>query len=88
MKTITEEEALDHVYGLNLVAIQFESEHRWYNRKLVVFTQDGDLWGFYYDEPATEVQEGMDVFEAIPVPVYPVMGVKETRIVYEALTNE
>lgn len=58
--------------GLEYVGRTFISKHRWYSRKLIAFKDGEDAYGFYYDEPATEDQEGQDVFEADPVPVFPV----------------
>ena len=39
------------------VARQDVEEHRWYTKQLVVFELDGRLMGFYYLDPATEMQE-------------------------------
>lgn len=65
------------------VAIQDVSEHRWYTRQLVVFERDGALFGFYYMEPASELQEDQDRFETDPVRVFPVSGREVTTTVYE-----
>jgi hypothetical protein len=63
---------------------QFVDQHRWYNTFLVVYEDDmKNLMGFYYDEPATEEQEGMDVFHGDPVPVFPVVAKELTTVVYE-----
>lgn len=82
MKTITQDEAEGIVYGEH-VAIQEVSKHRWYTKQLVVFEQDGEPLGFYYLEPASELQEDQDRFEADPVPVFPVAPKTVSTTVYE-----
>ena len=64
------------------VARQDVEEHRWYTKQLVVFELDGRLMGFYYLDPATEMQEDQDRFEAEPVPIFPVAGREVTTTVY------
>jgi hypothetical protein len=83
METINTERAKDLLYE-NL-AMQDVSEHRWYTRKLVVFSQtndNGNLRGFYYLQPATEMQEGQDIFESDPVEIFPVVAKEITTTVY------
>lgn len=65
------------------VATQDVSEHRWYTRQLVVFSVDGELMGFHYLKPASELQEDQDRFDADPVPVFPVTAREVTTTVYE-----
>jgi hypothetical protein len=61
-ETITQDEAEDLLYEPTTIR-QFQSSHRWYNRELIVFKNaNGDLHGFYYDDPATEMQEDQDRF--------------------------
>lgn len=72
-QSISVEEADDIIDG-RPVAIQHVSKHRWYTRQLVVFERDGEMLGFHYLEPATEEQEGQDVYEGDPVPVFPVIS--------------
>lgn len=85
METISVEEAEDIVFG-NYIACQDVSEHRWYTRQLVVFHGDEGLMGFYYDKPATEMQEGMDTFESDPVKVFPVVAREIVTTVYYVAT--
>lgn len=84
MNTITVDEAEDIFYG-DHVAVQAIAKHRWYTKRLVVFEREGELWGFYYLDPATEMQEGQDRFEMVPVPVVRVRSREVTSIVYEAV---
>lgn len=59
------------------------SKHRWYTKQLIVFKRDGALLGFYYLEPASELQEDQNRFEADPVPVFSVTRREVTTTVYE-----
>lgn len=68
------------------VAVQEVSQHRWYQKQLIVFERDGQLFGFHYDEPASEMQEDQDRFESDPVPVFPVVGREVVTTVYERAT--
>jgi hypothetical protein len=45
------------------VSTQFLETSRWSIEHLVVFSNEGDLYGFYYSEPATEYQDGMDPYD-------------------------
>lgn len=58
---------------------------RWEIYHLIVFRHGDDLYGFDYNEPATEYQEGsMDErFGGDPVPVFPMKGRVITTTVYE-----
>lgn len=51
--------------GVEVVAKQFDHETRWGLVYLLVLRDlvDGSLWGFWCEEPATELQEGMDAWE-------------------------
>jgi hypothetical protein len=71
------------LYGDEKVAQQVVSKHRWYTKHLIVFQRDGMRMGFYYLEPASELQEDQDRFEADPVPVFPVTAREVTTTVYE-----
>lgn len=77
------------------VARQFLADHRWSTEYIIVFRQAGSdaLYGFDYDEPATEKQDGMDRFrggpipvrfQGDPVPVYPVTSREVVTVVYDA----
>lgn len=82
MATISVENAYEYLY--EPVAKQFVSDHRWSTTYLIVYKDDTDaLWGFYYDEPATEMQEGQDVFINDPVPTFPVEAREITVTKYE-----
>jgi hypothetical protein len=74
------------VYGIDRVAVQDVSEHRWYVKQLVVFELEGVLMGLHYLKPKSELQEGQDTFEATPVPVFPVAGREVKTTVYEVMT--
>lgn len=47
-------------------------DHRWHTDRYYVFERDGRLFEFLYMEPATEMQDGQDVWEADPIPCYEV----------------
>ena len=83
MNAIPTDEAEDIYYGQH-VAVQEVSQHRWYTKRLVVFDHGDGLKGFYYLEPATELQEDQERFDADPVPVFPVVAKEVTTTVYEA----
>lgn len=87
-KTITKEQADDTRYGdseeFELITIEDIEKRRWYMAQFVVYKdEEGKLWGFNYDEPLTEYQEGGDTYEAIPVPVYPVVAKEVKQTIYE-----
>lgn len=71
------------------VAKQWVSDHRWHTTYLVVYKQDNALMGFYYLEPATEMQEGGDVYELVDgcVPVFPVTAWEVVKIIYEEVRD-
>lgn len=80
---ISTDDAEDIIYGKHRV-MQAVSSHRWYDRLLVVFERDGHQMGFYYLKPKTELQEGQDIFEGDPVPVFSVSSREVITTVYEA----
>lgn len=83
IRTITIDEADDIVICETYLAKQFVSDHRWYTTYLIAFElDDGDLMGFYYMDPASELQEDQDRYENDPVPIFPVAGDKVITIVY------
>lgn len=84
MATISTDVAIGIILE-SALAVQDISNHRWYTKQLVVFEQDGKLMGFYYDQPATELQEDQETFEADPVPTYPVVGVEVKTTIYEVV---
>lgn len=59
------------------------SEHRWYTKELIVIRHNGELYGFYYLKPASEIQEDQDRFEGDPVPTFAVVGREVTTTTYE-----
>lgn len=79
--TLSEDEALDIVFDGG-IAVQDVSEHRWYTRQLVVFEREGETLGFYYLEPASELQEDGDRFESDPVETFPVEAHERTVTEY------
>jgi hypothetical protein len=85
--TLTTEEAMEFVYD-GAVASQLVSKHRWYTRYLIVFSYQQELRGFYYDEPATEEQEGQERFDTDPVETFPVVAKQVTTTVYEPVKEE
>lgn len=82
-ETIPTDEAEELIYSA--IATQHVSEHRWYDRELVIFERDGTLWGFHHDRPKTEIQEGMDEYPLVDgrVPIFPVAAKVITATVYE-----
>lgn len=84
METITVEQAEDILYDDSRLAIQLESEHRWYDKMLVVYRSSNPegLKGFYYLRPKSEIQEGQDRFESDPVQVFSVASEEVTITSY------
>lgn len=82
MSTISEDEAHEILCDSS-VARQTISEHRWYTKQLIVYRRDEELMGFYYLDPATEEQEGQDVFESDPIEVFPVIARQVVTTVYK-----
>lgn len=84
--TISTDDAQEHAW--NAVATQTVSEHRWYTKQLIVARDDaGDLFGFYYLNPASELQEDQDRFESDPVPVFAVVAREVTTTVYDVVKD-
>lgn len=84
--TLDVDDAQDIVDGYGdrkALAIQDVSEHRWYTRKLVVYEDEAGPAGFYYLDPASELQEDQERFESDPVEVFPVVGKEVVTTVYE-----
>lgn len=85
MLSIDTDYAEDILWGGH-VAKQWVSDHRWHTTYLVVFEHPehpGELMGFYYLEPATEMQEGSEVYEGDPVPIFPVTSREIVKTIYE-----
>lgn len=38
-------------------------EHRWWVQKFFVFEHEGKFWRAWYADPATELQEGQDIWD-------------------------
>lgn len=83
MSTISIEEADEIVDGFPIARQDF-SRHRWYTKQLVVFRRDGQLMGFWYLKPASELQEDQYRYVDDPVPVFPVVGEEVTTTVYRS----
>lgn len=90
MQTIDEEIASELAWGETLddegysyKAKQHVEDHRWFTSYLIVFEHNGETYGFYYNEPASELQEDQERFDADPVPVFPVTGREIVQTVYE-----
>jgi hypothetical protein len=82
-ETLPVQQAQDMVDLTEYVAMQELERHRWYTRRLVVYNSpSGYLRGFVYLDPASELQEDQDRFEADPVPTFPVHSATMTKIVY------
>lgn len=64
--------------------VQVVSEHRWYVKQLIAFRRnDGELLGFFYLKPASEIQQDQERFEADPVPTFAVASREIKTTVYE-----
>lgn len=72
----------DYPLGFKFVNDEVVDRGRWEIYHFIVFEYDGALYGFNYNEPATEHQEGQDRFEGDPVPVFPVTAHEVTTIEY------
>lgn len=88
--TISTDDAGEIATGWQQVAEQEVSKHRWYTKKLIVFRDsegevmpDDGLYGFYYLDPASELQEDQDRFESDPVKVFSVSAREVVSTVYE-----
>lgn len=61
-------------------------KHRWYQKHLLILEGGGVLWGTYYNQPLTELQEGMGRFEDYEVggqvPLFRVRAVPMTTVTY------
>lgn len=81
--TLTKDQAESIRYEGHALAQQLVSEHRWYDRFMIVYAEpSGELRGYYWDRPSTEDQEGQDEYEAIPIPTFPVDSREVTTTVY------
>lgn len=69
METIYLDDAYELAYGddvpsLKFVAKEYTGTSRWTTDYMVVFSDpDGDLYGYFFSEPATEEQEGLDPYD-------------------------
>lgn len=68
----------DVVDGWDFVASVSAGKHRWYTLVLIVLRSQnsGTLWGFYFEEAATESQENGELPEWVEL--FPVEAVQET----------
>lgn len=85
-ETIDQETAFE-IYWNDPIAVQDISKHRWYNEQLVVFEKDGKLMGFYYFDPASELQKDQERFEDDPVPIFPVVGQETITTIYSPIND-
>lgn len=53
--------------GAKILATEDVEEARWGTRRIVVFEHDSKVWAVQFYDPATEMQEGMDIWEEDPV---------------------
>lgn len=90
METIDEEIASELAWGSSFEdedytykAKQHVKDHRWYTSYLIVFEHDGQTYGFFYNDPASELQEDQERFDADPVPVFKVVGREVVTTAYE-----
>lgn len=68
---------------LEFVHDENEGKGRWEIYHTIVFRHGGGLYGFAYNEPATESQEGQDgIYEDDPVPVFPMASKQVMTTVY------
>lgn len=86
-RTMTTDEAEEYTYPGEHIVMQEVSKHRWYTKQLVVIDLDGTPMGFYYLDPASELQEDQDRFETDPVQLFPVTAKEVTTTVYEPATS-
>jgi hypothetical protein len=87
MISIDQELAEEIVLGYEgYVATQDVSEHRWYTKQMIVYEKDGQLLGFYYLNPSSELQEDQERFESDPVRVFPVEGKPVTTTMYHPVS--
>jgi hypothetical protein len=55
-----------------VVSTEEWDQHRWYTVRRVIFEFESQLWEIFYNDPATELQEGQDKFDEDPVTAYQV----------------
>jgi hypothetical protein len=61
-------------------------QRRWYTVRRVVFKFEDQLWEIFYNDPATEMQEGQDRFDHDPVTAHLVEPVEVTVTRYRRVT--
>lgn len=85
----TAEELLynDEFEGYKVVDRSGAENHRWYTRRRVVFTHEKystSFYAFYWDDPATEMQEDLDYFnDAEEVHIFEVWPKQVTITTYD-----
>lgn len=80
------EEQAEEIMWTTHISKRTGDKHRWHTDEWFVFEQDGKFYEFLYMEPATEMQEGQDVWEDYygeQIPCYEVIPVQKTTTVYE-----
>ena len=73
------------VDGIERVDDQHMGDGRWSSRHWCIVRVEGELMGFHYEEPLTECQEGMDMFDQVPVPLFLVRAVPVQTVEYVAV---
>ena len=53
--------------GDPIVSCEAYGKHRWYTVMRIVFTYEDALWQIERMDPATEIQEGQDIWSSDPV---------------------
>jgi hypothetical protein len=72
--------------GAPVVSTEEWSQHRWYTVRRVIFKHEEQLWEIFYNDPATEMQEGMDMFDEDPVTAHLMEPFEVTVTQYRRVT--
>lgn len=71
MSTTTRDLTVDELEELGLpwekLASEVVSEHRWYTRRTAVFEHEGAFWQVEFMDPASELQEGQEIWDSTVV---------------------
>ena len=79
---ITTEEAEGILWDGSSLAKEEGNKHRWYTNRHIIFEKNGKFYEFIYMQPASELQEDQDIFEASPVPCYRVEAKQIIKTIY------
>ena len=69
-------------HGGLIVSCESIDKARWYTLMRIVFEHDGSLWEIFRMDPATEMQEGQDIWDMDPVTAYQVEPYEATVTKY------